>query len=57
MVANSFGPHPQNSGLREVDMVPTHKRGSNKIDMLRETKNRKHNTKQVIAYSLLLFVL
>ena len=50
IVLSCLGLCTQNPGLREVDLEPSHKRGSGKINTL--TKEEISKRKQVVLYSL-----
>ena len=48
IVLYCLGPHTQNPGLREVDLEPSPKRGSDKVNMLKQGRNTQKKASHIV---------
>ena len=52
IVLNCLGLYTQNTGLREVDLEPSPKKGSDKIDMQKQGRNTPQKANRIIQPGL-----
>ena len=52
IVSHNLGVLKQNAGLREVDLVPIPKRGSDKINMLKQERNTQNKASRIVQSGL-----